>query len=176
MSSLKRQILREFDLGTVREDLMLRRQTFLLGLAFFATGFLTSELVRRPASSAWPAMTQTALAQPVPQSAEPSADQTRTPVVQLRIYTINRGKLDEFVSAWREGVYRLRLEQGYEIPAAWKIEETNQFVWIVRYDGAESWEEKEAAYYGSAARHSLDPDPRQWIARPEGWFVTPVLP
>ncbi len=155
---------------------MLRRQTFLLGPVFFATGFLTGELARRPAHSAWPAMAQTALAQPVPQLTEPSADQTRAPVVQLRIYTINRGKLDEFVSAWREGVYRLRLEQGYEIPTAWKIEETNQFVWIVRYEGPESWEEKEAAYYRSAARRSLDPDPRQWIARPEHWLLTPVVP
>jgi len=32
--------------------------------------------------------------------------------VQLRTYTINRGKLAEFAQAWRAGVYPLRLQRG----------------------------------------------------------------
>ena len=103
------------------------------------------------------------------------APQSHAPLVQLRLFTINRGKLDLFVQAWKEGVYPLRQKHGFLIPAAWAIEETNQFVWIVIYDGPESWETKEADYYGSDERRTMDPDPAQWIARVERWFVTPVV-
>lgn len=96
-------------------------------------------------------------------------------VVQLRLYTIDKGRLDDFASAWRAGVYPLRLKMGYRIPFAAKIPETNQFIWLVAYDGAESWEKKEAAYYGSAERKLLSPDPAQWIARPEQLLVYPVV-
>ena len=96
-------------------------------------------------------------------------------VVQLRLYTIDKGRLDDFAAAWRSSVYPLRLKMGYRIPFAAKIPETNQFIWLVAYDGPESWEQKEAAYYGSADRKLLSPDPAQWIARPEQLFVQPVV-
>jgi hypothetical protein len=96
-------------------------------------------------------------------------------VVQLRLYTIDKGRLDDFAAAWRAGVYPLRSSLGYRIPFAAKIPSTNQFVWLATYDGSESWERKEAAYYASAARAGLSPDPAQWIARPEQWMVTPVV-
>ena len=96
-------------------------------------------------------------------------------VVQLRLYTIDKGRLDDFAAAWRSSVYPLRLKMGYRIPFAAKIAETNQFIWLVAYDGPESWEQKEAAYYGSADRKLLSPDPAQWIARPEQNFVQPVV-
>lgn len=100
---------------------------------------------------------------------------SRTSVVQLRVYTIDRGRLDDFATAWRAGVYPLRLKMGYQIPFAAKILSTNQFVWVVGYDGPESWEQKEAAYYGSPERDRLAPDPAQWIARQEQLMVTPVV-
>ena len=105
----------------------------------------------------------------------PKASSPHTSVVQLRLYTIDKGRLDDFATAWRAGVYPLRSRVGYRIPFAAKIPSTNQFIWVVTYDGPESWEEKEAAYYGSAARAGLSPDPAQWIARPEQWMVTPVV-
>ena len=70
-------------------------------------------------------------------------------VSQLRIYTINKGKLDEFVEAWREGVYPLRLNQGFRIDGAWTIKENNQFVWILSYDGLGDWQTKQDQYYDS---------------------------
>ena len=96
-------------------------------------------------------------------------------VVQLRVYTIDKGRLDDFAGAWRAGVYPLRLKMGYQIPFALKIPETNQFVWLLTYDGPESWEQKEAAYYGSDERKRLSPDPAQWIARPEQLMAKPVV-
>ena len=107
--------------------------------------------------------------------ASSSQQATTTRVTQLRMYTIDKGRLDDFASAWRNGVYPLRLKMGYRIPFAAKIPATNQFVWLLAYDGPESWEKKEAAYYGSAERKAMSPDPAQWIARPEQFVVQPVL-
>jgi hypothetical protein len=93
---------------------------------------------------------------------------------QLRIYTINRGKLEEFATAWRQGVYPLRIKHGFRIPTAWSVKETNQFVWVIGYEGAEDWETKEATYYSSTERMTMNPDPRQWIASTEVLAVTPL--
>ncbi len=77
-------------------------------------------------------------------------------VTQLRMYTINRGKLDDFVRAWRAGVYPLRVKQGFRIDGTWVIKERNQFVWLLSYDGAD-WEAKDTAYYASPERAALEP-------------------
>lgn len=93
---------------------------------------------------------------------------------QLRRYTINRGKLGEFVAAWKNGVYPLRTKMGYRIQA-WTIKDRNEFVWILGYDGPDEWEVKERAYYGSPERAALNPDPAQFIARAESWFLEPIV-
>ena len=95
---------------------------------------------------------------------------------QLRVFTIDRGKLEAFTTAWRAGVYPLRRKHGFTVPVAWAIPETNQFVWLLCYAGPEDWEAKDKAYYASEERINLSPDPRQFIARVERWFVRPVVP
>ena len=44
------------------------------------------------------------------------------------------------------------------------------------YDGAEDWDAKQAAYYGSPERAAVDPelDPAQFIAKTERWFIGPA--
>ena len=96
-------------------------------------------------------------------------------VTQLRIYTIKRGQLDAFVDAWKAGVYPLRLQHGYGIPAAWVNRERTEFIWLLTYDGPEPFADKERAYYASAERAAVDPDPRQYIAQTNQYFLTPVL-
>ena len=95
--------------------------------------------------------------------------------MQLRIYTINRGKLDEFIHAWRNGVLPLRQKFGFKVERAWVIRERNEFVWLVTYVGPGDWETAEKAYYASAQRAAVAPDPVQFIARPEQWFIESVL-
>ena len=99
-------------------------------------------------------------------------------ISQLRIYTINRGKLDDFLESWNKFVYPLHYHFGFTIPQAWVIRERNEFVWIVSYDGPEDWDAKQAAYYGSPERAAVDPelDPAQYIAKTERWLIDPVLP
>ena len=94
---------------------------------------------------------------------------------QLRIYTINRGSLHLFAEEWKEKVLPLRIEHGFQIHGAWKIEETNQFVWLISWEGDESWESKESAYYSSVNRKDMEPNPARHISRQEQYDVDSVI-
>lgn len=94
---------------------------------------------------------------------------------QLRIFTISKGKMNEFVQAWKAGVYPLRLKRGYRIEGAWVVEERDEFAWVLSHDG-DDWEASEAAYYASSDRGAVDPDPRQYIVKSEQRFLTRVIP
>jgi hypothetical protein len=96
-------------------------------------------------------------------------------VSQLRVFTINRGQMDRFLDAWVRGVPPLRLKHGFRIDGAWAIPERNEFLWVLSYDGPGGFAAKDSAYYASAERGALDPDPVQFIARAERWFVRPVV-
>ncbi len=93
---------------------------------------------------------------------------------QLRVYTINRGMLDEFIQVWKQQVYPLRIRLGFTVTGVWINRQTNQFIWIVSYTGPKSWEEMEQAYYSSPERKAMNPDPTQYIARIEASFVESV--
>ncbi len=95
--------------------------------------------------------------------------------VQLRLYTINRGCLRQFAEEWKANVLPLRLEHGFRVHDAWIIEETNQFAWLIGYEGPESWAAKERAYYDSEERKAMAPNPARLIARPEQYFVESIL-
>ena len=95
--------------------------------------------------------------------------------IQLRIYTINRGALDIWVREWNTLIKPVRLRLGFSIPGAWTIKETNQFVWLMSYEGTESWEALDNAFHQSAERRAMDPDPARNIARIEQYFIDPVI-
>ncbi len=97
-------------------------------------------------------------------------------ISQLRKLTIQPGKLDEFVAAWKKGIVPLRRQQGYDIDAAWIIPERDEFWWILSYSGAEDWDRKEDLYYQSLETLDLHPDPLDYIVRVERWFMQFVEP
>jgi hypothetical protein len=70
----------------------------------------------------------------------------------------------------------LRLKHGFRIEGAWVVPDRDQFIWILSYDGPEDWTTKDAAYYTSPERVTMDPDPRQYIEQAEEYFVTSALP
>jgi hypothetical protein len=94
---------------------------------------------------------------------------------QLRTYQIQSGKLDAFVSAWRTGVYPLRQAYGFALIGAWVLADRDEFVWVLGYDGPEGFAAADVAYYASADRAALDPDPAQYIAHAEHRFMTSIL-
>ncbi len=97
-------------------------------------------------------------------------------VSQLRIYQIAPGRMDEFVREWKAGVVPLRISHGFRVDGAWIVEGEQTFVWILTYEGDESFETRDAAYYASPARKSLDPDPARHIDSQENRFIRSVLP
>jgi len=94
--------------------------------------------------------------------------------VQLRIYTINRGALNHWTTEWKEMIKPLREKLGFKILGSWTIEETNQFVWLLSYDGHSSWATLDKAFHQSDERREMKPDPARNIARIEHYFIDPV--
>ena len=74
-------------------------------------------------------------------------------------------------------VHPLHLQFGFNIELAERMEETNEFVWIVSYDGTKAeWEQRQKEYYGSPERAAVDPDPARFIAKAQRWFIEDRLP
>jgi hypothetical protein len=44
-----------------------------------------------------------------------------TKQTQIRIFTINKGKMDAFLDGWQKGVYPLRIKNGFKIEGAWVV-------------------------------------------------------
>jgi hypothetical protein len=80
---------------------------------------------------------------------------------QLREYTVEEGKLDDFVREWRELVLPLRLAQGFNVLGPWVERGSSRFVWIVGYDG--DLEAANEAYYDSYERKTMHPDPARLV-------------
>ena len=55
------------------------------------------------------------------------------------------------------------------------MERSNQFAWVISYEGSESWFAKEEEYYSSTERNKVMPDPARLIARSEKYFLEDIL-
>ncbi|MFF4448219.1 NIPSNAP family protein [Streptomyces sp. NPDC001502] len=87
--------------------------------------------------------------------------------VQLRTYTVRDGLLDEWVQRWREEVVPLRLALGFTIGGAWVDRDRNQFLWLISYEGSESFTARNALYWASPARKAMNLDPDDYLLRTE---------
>jgi hypothetical protein len=67
------------------------------------------------------------------------------------------------VTKWRDLVVPLRREFGFEIQGAWVDHERSQHTWVISYDGEESFEERNAAYWASPQRKEMGLDPTQYL-------------
>lgn len=96
-------------------------------------------------------------------------------VAQLRSYRVQEGSLLQFVQEWRQGVVPLRRRLGFRVEGAWTMEEESRFVWIISLEGTRAdFEERDAAYYGSEERKSLQPDPARLLEQTEHHLMAPV--
>lgn len=87
--------------------------------------------------------------------------------VQLRTYTVRDGLLDEWVERWRGEIVPLRLELGFEIGGAWVDRNRNQFLWLISYEGSESFAERNAVYWASPQREAMNLEPDDYLVRTE---------
>ncbi len=93
---------------------------------------------------------------------------------ELRIYTVKPGVMAIWVGEWKDRIRPLRQKFGFEIVGPWIDEKHNQFIWILRYHGPGTYEAANAAYYESAERQALDPDPARHLAKTEHRPIRPV--
>jgi hypothetical protein len=93
---------------------------------------------------------------------------------QIREYTVKPGEMRNWLDEWRREIVPLRQRAGFEVLGAWTVDGTDQFVWIISYDGPKSWEEAESDYYGSPERKALNPDPARHLAQTGARLMTSV--
>ena len=67
---------------------------------------------------------------------------------EVRLYTINRGMMDSWLTAFKEKIMPTSAQYGVRIHAAWVNRPQNEFIWLRSYDSAEQLE----AYYKSPER------------------------
>jgi hypothetical protein len=94
---------------------------------------------------------------------------------QIRRYQLKPGSYDEFFASWRDQIVPIREQLNFSIPAAWHDPDSNEFIWIVRWNGEGSFEEADQAYYESPQRAAL---PRQFdhVASQDVRMFEPVYP
>jgi hypothetical protein len=84
--------------------------------------------------------------------------------------------MDAFLDAWVHGVYPLRRQFGFTFAGAWRVLDTDEFVWIIGYDGPDGFARADERYYASEERKRLSPDPAQYIETPDSRMMRSVLP
>ena len=93
---------------------------------------------------------------------------------QIREYTVKPGEMQEWIAEWRSRIVPLRMKHGFRVIGSWTIDGTDQFIWIIGYDGPNSWKDADAGYYKSPEREAMDPDPARHLAQVSARLMTAV--
>src|SRR5262245_41050756 len=95
---------------------------------------------------------------------------------QLRVYTVRRGQLDNWVDLFRRGTSRLREANGFRVQG-WVARDASQFVWLVEREGSvEEFEAADAAYYRLPEHKPLHEEALEYLEAGQSstWFLEPV--
>ncbi len=88
-------------------------------------------------------------------------------VYQLRIYTINRGMMDSWVTLFNEHIRPLHDRLGIPVENSWVNADRTEFLWVRRFSDAAEIPAKEAEYFASPERQALGDTPTSHIAKME---------
>lgn len=95
---------------------------------------------------------------------------------QLRMYQLHPGTFDEFFAYWKDNIVPAREAKGFTILSAWREVDSNEFIWVVRWNGDGSFEEADEAYYASPIRSKLPKAFSSFIASSEVRMVETLDP
>ena len=95
-------------------------------------------------------------------------------VMQIRIYKIHAGRMDEWLAGWRRSIVPLRQKFGFELIGAWVNRKSNRFVWVLSLPASDDWDSRDEAYYASEERRALHSDPADCVAEAETILAEPV--
>ncbi len=79
---------------------------------------------------------------------------------ELRMYEVKDGQMDTFLEIF-PAVVEARRAVGFEVVGAWMVPKDNQFIWIVSAEGG--IEATVEAYYASAQRRAIEPEPAKLL-------------
>lgn len=96
-------------------------------------------------------------------------------IAEIRIYTMNKGKLDSFVSLFNEHLAPIHERYGVKILGAWANRPQNEFVWVRVFENEADREEKTKTYMNSPERRALGDQPQQLEAKIEVRVVEDVF-
>ena len=88
-------------------------------------------------------------------------------VYQLRIYTINRGMMDSWISLFNEHIRPLHDRLGIPVQNSWVNADRTEFIWVRRFNDLTEIPVKEAEYFASPERTALADLPTSHIAKME---------
>ncbi len=91
---------------------------------------------------------------------------------QLRVYTVNRGKLEGWLKFFDEKVRPAAEEAGQTIAGTWVNEAKTEFIWIRTYQDAEDAKVKDAAFGNSPLWKAAAPQAAEFIAKIEVTAMT----
>ncbi len=94
---------------------------------------------------------------------------------QLRMYTVNRGMMDEWVKLFTQTLVPMQEKHGIKIEGMWVSDDGTQFIWIRSFTNAEDVKVKEATFYGSPGWSAVMDHARSHIARTVVQTMEPVL-
>jgi hypothetical protein len=71
-------------------------------------------------------------------------------IAELRIYTINRGQMDEFLTHFKDQTVSLHEQVGIPIVATWVNRPQNEFIWMRTYADEDDRQAKQTAFLEAA--------------------------
>lgn len=84
-------------------------------------------------------------------------------ITQVRIYTINRGMLDSWISVFNERIVPTSARYGVNVLAAWANRPQNEFIWVRTFADEDTLK----TYESSPERAEYSPLTSQHIAKIE---------
>ncbi len=96
-------------------------------------------------------------------------------ISQLRMYTVNRGMMDQWVKFFNETVVPIQVKYGMKIDAQWVNQDRNLFVWIRSFADADDVKAKEAAFYAAPEWAAVQDQARSHLARTQVEIMEPAI-
>ena len=95
-------------------------------------------------------------------------------ISQLRIYTVNRGMMDQWVKLFTETLVPMQEKHGFKIGGMWVNEDKNQFIWIRSFADTEDLKAKEAAFGASPEWQAIRERAASHLARLDVQTMKPL--
>ena len=96
-------------------------------------------------------------------------------IAQVRIYTINKGMMEEWIKLFNEKLVPIHAKVGINIVGAWVNRSQNEFIWIRTFEDEQEAEEKNRAYLQHPDRRALGNSVQAYEAKTEVRTVEDVF-